>query len=121
MAVLVSAAQQSESAICVHISPPSQASLPPVPASSHSSRSSEQGVELFVLYSSFLLAIYFTHGGVYITNPNLSICPILTSPLLSTCLCLCLCPANKFICTIYLDSTYMCVYIQTQTMEYLKC
>ena len=73
MAVLVSAAQQSESAICVHISPPSRASLPPVPASSHSSRSSEQGVELFVLYSSFLLAIYFTRGGVYITNPHLNL------------------------------------------------
>ena len=55
--MLVSAIQQSDSAICINIS------LPLEP-SSHPSRSPQSIPEL---YSSSSLAIYFTHDGVYIS------------------------------------------------------
>ena len=67
-AVLVSAVQQSESAICIHISPlfwfPSH------------SVTTENWVEFPVLYSRFSLVIYFIHGinGLQIyVNPNFAI------------------------------------------------
>ena len=71
--VLVSAAQWSESAICIHISPPSW-NLPPTHPPFHPSRSpnmvtTEHRAELLVLYSSFPLAIYLTHSSVYMPIP----------------------------------------------------
>ena len=70
--------------------------------------------ELPVVYSSFPLAVYVIHGGVYV-NPPLSVCPTLPSPLMSTnpfsmSVCFYSCPANRLIHTIFLDSTYMCYY-----------
>ena len=71
----------------------------------------EHRAELPVLYSMFLLAIYFMHGSVYMSilisqfippSPSLP-CPHVHS----LHLCLYSCPANRFICTIFLDSTYM--------------
>ena len=60
--VLVSAAQQCESAICIHISSLCWASHPLTP--SHSSRSS-QSMELSSLCYKQLPAICFMHGSVY--------------------------------------------------------
>ena len=62
--VLVSAVQPSESAIYIHVSPPSWTSLPlpsPIPPISVIT---EHRAELPVLYSRFPLAIDFTHGSV---------------------------------------------------------
>ena len=64
--MLVSAVEQSESAVCVHIcplplEPPSQPRLHPTPLSHHRSPS-----WVPVLYGSFPLTIYFTHGSVYV-------------------------------------------------------
>ena len=64
--VLVSAVEQSESAVCVHIcplplEPPSQPRLHPTPLSHHRPPS-----WVPVLYGSFPLTIYFTHGSVYV-------------------------------------------------------
>ena len=62
--VLVSAIHQHESAIGIHMSPPSWTSLlPPTPA--HPSRLSRStGFELPVSHREFPLAIYFTYGNV---------------------------------------------------------
>ena len=66
-AVLVSAVQWSESAICIDIFPPSWTSFL-LHSPSHPSRSSKKHwAELPVLYSRFPLAIYFTHGSVYMS------------------------------------------------------
>ena len=54
MAVLVSTAQQSKSATCIHMSPPSH----PIHQSNHRARA-----EFPVLYSSHPLAIHLTHGS----------------------------------------------------------
>ena len=54
----VSAIQQCESAISIHMSPPSWAS--------HPSRLSLTELSSLVLYSNFPLAIYFTNGNVYV-------------------------------------------------------
>ena len=65
--VLVSAAQQRESAVSIHMPPPSGAFLPittPIPTLQVIT---EHRVELPVLYSNFLLALYFTYGNVYIS------------------------------------------------------
>ena len=66
--------------------------------------------ELPLLYSNFLLAIYFTYSNVYI-----SISLNFSYPLLPHCahvcslyLCLYSCPTNRFISTTFLDSIYMC-------------
>ena len=68
--VLVSAVQQSESAICIHLSP-----YPlPLASSSHPPYPTPQVVtkhraDLPVLCSCFPLAIYFTFGSVYMSMP----------------------------------------------------
>ena len=65
--LLVSAVPQSESAICIHISPP-LLDLPSTHYPSHSSPSSQSRVEFPVLYSRFPLAIYFKQGSVFMSN-----------------------------------------------------
>ena len=60
--VLVSAAQHSEPAVCIHIWPPSPTPVPPF------SIIAEHAAELSVLYSSFPLAICFTHDSVFMSN-----------------------------------------------------
>ena len=82
--VLVSAVEQSESAICIYISPLSWASLPH-PLIPPLQVITEHRAELPVLYSSFPLAIYVTHGSVYMSvllsqfiHPSLL--PLSTSP-----------------------------------------
>ena len=70
---------------------------------------------IYFLYSRFLLVIHFIHINVYmsIPIPNLSYHhPPTTFPpwcpyVCSLHLCLNFCPANWFICTIFLGSTYM--------------
>ena len=89
----------------------------------------------FLCYSRFPLAVYFTHGTVYMptpvsqfvptslfytwnciyANPSLPICPNLPSSpcacqcphIHSLCLCFYSCPGNRFICIIFLNSTYV--------------
>ena len=59
--VLVSVIQRTESAICIHISPPSWTSHPPTPIPPLEVIT-EYWAELSVLYTRFPLAVYFTHG-----------------------------------------------------------
>ena len=70
----------------------------------------EHRAELPVLYSRFPLAIYFTHGSVFMSNLISQFIPSSPSPLCphihSLHLRLYSCPENRFICTIFLDSTY---------------
>ena len=72
---------------------------------------------IYFLYSRFLLAIYFIHISVYMSIPISQFIPPPPPPLISVppwcpyvCslhLCLYFCPADRFICTIFLGSTYM--------------
>ena len=68
----------------------------------------------------FLLVIYFLHGinNVYTSIPVSQFLPRPLSPLvsihlfsMSVSLCLYFCSANAIIYTIFLDSTYMCLYM----------
>jgi len=92
----------------------------PLGPSSHSLISpiyviTEQQAELPVIYSSFPLAICSTHGSVY-TSLLISefVKPSPSPPphphVCSLCLCLHSCPANRFTCTIFLNSTHMYYY-----------
>ena len=64
--LLISAVRQCESALSLYIFPPCWVSLPPT--ASHSSRSTDSTwAEFPVLHRSSLLAIYFTHGSVYMS------------------------------------------------------
>ena len=105
---LISAAQQSEAIRHIHTSPSSWTSLP---ALSHTTRSSHSTEPSSVLYSRFPVAIYFTHGSVFMSNLISQFIPLSPPPLCPHVRSLCLpfysCPANRFICTIFLDSTYM--------------
>ena len=70
-------------------------------------------------YSRFLLVIHFIHISVYMSIP---ISQFITPPpppptfppwcpyVCSLQLCLYFCPANQFICTIFLGSTYVLIY-----------
>ena len=65
-----------------------------------------------MLYSTFPLVIYFTHSSVYMSIP---ISQFISSSFLtlylniySLHLCLYFCFANRFVSTIFVDSTYMC-------------
>ena len=68
------------------------------------------------LYSRFLLVIHFIHISVYmsilisqfITPPPPATFPPWCPYVCSLHLCLYFCPANQFMCTIFLGSTYMC-------------
>ena len=102
--VLVSAVQQSESAVCIHPCPPSWTSVNPA---THLFCLSEHQAELPVLYSTFPLALCFIHG--------LHICQSVSQFILPFCvhksahyICLYSCLPNRFICTIFLDPTYIC-------------
>ena len=69
----------------------------------------------YFLYSRFLLVIRFIHISVYmsvpisqfITSPTPATFPAWCPYICSLHLCLYFCPANRFICTIFLASTYM--------------
>ena len=58
----------------------------PSPPSHPSGLSQNTGAELPVLYSSFPLAIYFTHGSVYFSKLVSLFIPPLSSPTVSTSL-----------------------------------
>ena len=102
--VLVSAVQRSESALYTHISPPSWASLPPLSVP----QSTEQSSLYFIAdphqpCSSHMVG-YTCQSQSPIHPMSL---PLLCSCIHSLLLCLYSCPANRFICTIFLDSAYM--------------
>ena len=74
-------------------------------------------VERLVLYSRFLLVIYFIHSTVYISIPisqfllvipisQFILFPPLAFIMFSLHLCLCFWFANKFICTSFLDTRF---------------
>ena len=74
--------------------------------------------ELYFLYSRFLSVIlwYFIHISVYMSIPISQFIPLTPAPptfppwypyVCSLHLCLYLCLVNWFICSIFLDSTYM--------------
>ena len=105
--VLISAMHQHESAIGIHISPPSWTSLSP-PTTSHTLGGHRRMVWVPVSYRKFPLAIskclYF--------HATFSIHPILSSPTVSASAVLFLhlhcCHANRFMRAIFLDSIYLC-------------
>ena len=109
-AVLVSAVQHRESATGIHpplpswalhsATPPSQPSRPP-PSTWLSSRAVAASHQL--LYTQQRASVN-APLPVHCPSRFPRLCPHFSSlhP------CLYFCPANKFICTIFLDSTYMC-------------
>ena len=97
----------SESAICTHISP-LFLSLPPSPSSPVPPVQviTEHQAKLPVPYSRVLLAVCLTHGSEYMSIP-ISQPPHSPAPCPHVCylhLHLYSCPADRFICTIFLDS-----------------
>ena len=95
------------------MSPPSWTCLLPLTLS-HPSRLLQSPSLSSESYSKFPLGLYFTYGSVHVSmllsplfppSPSYSPCP----EVCSLCLGLHCCPANRFISTIFLDSTYMCV------------
>ena len=110
-AVLISIEQQSKSAICIHTFPLSWTSPPPPnPYILPCWVIAEHWTEFPVPYSSFPLAIYFTHGSVYMSIPIsqfiLSLSPTPHPHTHSLHLRLYFCPENRFISTIFLDSLH---------------
>ena len=88
--------------------PPSHASVPPLQIiTGHQT-------ELPLLHTSFPLAICFTHGSVCRSLPISPFIPHCPSTLcLHVCslhLRLSSCPADRCICTTFLDSTYVLIY-----------
>ena len=74
---------------------------------------SPQSMEFPVLYSRFSLIIYFVHSSsvhMWIESPN-SALPLWYPYVCSPCLCLYFCFADRFICTVFLDSTYIYINI----------
>ena len=104
-----------QSAIIIHMSLPSQASLlspNPTPLGHHlDAHHLEHQAGLPVLYSNFSPAIYFTHDSVYMLVLLSPFVPLSPSPTVSTRLFLHLhlhsFPVNRVISTIFLDSIYM--------------
>ena len=88
---------------------PSRSSVPPMlpcprptPLGHHRTRA-----ELPVLHGSLLLAMYLTHGGVYVAPLFSRFIPHSSLPVSACSLLLLIwfCFVNQFICTVFLDST----------------
>ena len=116
--LLVSAMQPRESTLSIHTPPhsdPPSHLTPPILLGCH--RAPPLQV-VPVLNSNFPVTIYFQHGDIYISVLFSQFMPPSPSPAVSTVcslhLCLYSCPANRFISTIFLDSIYMCVYVNIQ-------
>ena len=117
--VLVSAVHKHESAIAIHMSPPSWASLPP-PTSSHpSSLLQSSGLSslshtadspwLSILYMVMYMSPCYSHHSSHpllLPTP-----PPRVHKSCSLCLRLHCWPANRFISTIFEDTTYMHKYV----------
>ena len=93
---------------------PSLLNLPRLRSPFHPSRLSQSpGLSSLCPYSSFPLAVYFTHGGVYMSALLSQFAPPSPSPAMSKVCSLCLsiysCPANRIICITLLDSIYIYV------------
>ena len=95
--------QQSESAVRIHIYPPFRSSFP---------FGLPQSAEWSSLCSQFPFVVYFIHiSSVYTSIPvSKLIPPPFPLGIYTFVLYLCLCFANKIICTIFLDPTYMYQY-----------
>ena len=111
--MLVSATCRHDSAIGIHISPPSRTSLPP-PTPPHPSRLSQSTrFKLPGSYNKFPLALYFTYGNVYVSVLLFKFVPSSPSHTVFTSqfsMHLHRCSANKFISAILLNSKYMLMY-----------
>ena len=112
--VLTSAVHQHESAIGVHVFPPSLNSLPP-PTPSYPYGLSEPQFAFPESFSKVPLVIYFIHCVVH---ASMLLCPFISPsppPLtllpgsisLFSCPLHHCCPVERFISTIFLDSIYM--------------
>ena len=108
---MVSAKSQCDSAIGIHLSPPSQIFLPPSSPCHPSRLSQSTGFEFPVSHSKFPLAIYLIYVNVYVSMLLSQVIPLLSPPLYpqfcSLCLHLYCCPASRFISTIFLDFIYI--------------
>ena len=110
--LLVSAVPRGESAVCIRVSPPFWASFPrlcPTPLDYHRTPSWAPCVTHQLPTSS----LFYTWKCIYV-NPNLPVHPTLPSQLCihvcSLYLRLSSCPANRRICTTFLDSTDVLMY-----------
>ena len=109
--MLVFAAQQSDQ-LCVRLSPPCWASLPPTPTP----RSSQSTAELPALASRLPPAVPLEYyvSAAFPTPPTLSSrhpqCPQARSPRLYSC------PARMSICTVFLDFIY--IYVGSRVRHY---
>ena len=111
---MASAIHQHESAIDIHISPPSWTFLPP-PSPSHPARLSQStSFRSPASYSKLSLAIYFTYGNVYVSMLLSQFIPPFSSLTVSTSLfsipCLHCWLTSRFISTIFLNSIYVLIY-----------
>ena len=104
--VLVSTVQQSESAMCIHISPLFWISFP-----FRSLQITEQSSPCCTVGSHQLSILLHSIHSVYVSVSISQSIPTLIPPwhpyVCSLCLCLYFCFAHKFICTIFQDSTNM--------------
>ena len=105
---MVSAMNQCEWAIGIHLSPPSWTSLLPLSPFHPSRLSQSAGFGFPVSYSKFPLAIYFAYGIAYVSMLLSQIIPPCPSPLCpkvcSLSRSLLCCPASRIISTVFLDS-----------------
>ena len=94
--LLISAVQQCESAICIHISPPSWTSLPPLHPTppGHHRTLSWAPCAIHQLPNSHLFYTQYTYASATL---NSSRSPFSCPPILSLCLHLYSCPKNRFI------------------------
>ena len=102
--------------MCIHISLPSP--LPPPHPTQRGHHRALGGAAY--AYRTFLLAMWFTHGSVFMSvlSPNSSHLSFPHVPTYcSPCLCLYSCPANRFTWAIFLDSTYMFIAEETVTLR----
>ena len=108
--LLVSALHKYESAIGIHMSPPSWMYLPPY-APPHPSRLSQSPGWSSLSHAanspwlSILRMVMCMFACYSLGSPHLLFPPIVPTSLF--CVCLHCCPADRFISTIFLDSIYM--------------
>ena len=110
--MLVSAVQQSESITCIHVSDPPTLDLSPTPVPHPTPLGHHKAPSLVPCATEYVPTNYlFYTWSVYMLILFSQFIPLPTPPpcthIHSLCLSLYSCPANRLICTTFLDFTYM--------------
>ena len=109
--MLISAIHQHESAVSIHMSPPSHLPFHPIPLGCHRAPDLSSLCRMANFHWLYILHMEMYMFQCYFLNLSHPQLPALCPQICSLYLSLHCCPVNRFISTIFLDSIYVRQYM----------